>query len=66
MRTREIKISRRSVHEKGHLEIHGRLRKGMGVETCLHSPMEAAKRLKLKLRVGDLDLPERKRGCTSS
>ena len=30
------------------------------MKTCLHGPMDYAKTLKLRFRVGDLDLPERR------
>ena len=30
------------------------------MKTCLHGPMDYAKKLKLRFRVGDLDLPERR------
>ena len=36
------------------------------MKTYLHDPMDYAKKLKLRLRVGDLDLPERKKRYTSS
>ena len=32
----------------------------------LHGPMDYAKKLKLRFRVGDLDLPERRKRYTSS
>ena len=32
----------------------------------LHGPMDYAKKLKLRFRVGDLDLPERRRRYTRS
>ena len=32
----------------------------------LHGPMDFAKTLKLRFRAGDLDLPERRKRCTSS
>ena len=32
----------------------------------LHDPMDDMKRLKLRFRVGDLDLPERRKRYTSS
>ena len=32
------------------------------MKTYLHGPMDFAKTLKLRFRVGDLDLPERRRG----
>ena len=31
-----------------------------GIKTYVHGPMDYAKTLKLRFRVGDLDLPERK------
>ena len=36
------------------------------MKTYLHGPMDYAKKLKLRFRVGDLDLPERKTRYTSS
>ena len=30
------------------------------MKTCQHGPMDYAKTLKLRFRVGDLDLPERR------
>ena len=35
-------------------------------ENVLHGPMDYAKTLKLRFRVGDLDLPERIKGSASS
>ena len=35
-------------------------------ETYLHGPMDYAKKLKLKFRVGDLDLPERRKRYAGS
>ena len=35
------------------------------MKTYLHGPMDYAKRLKLRFRVGDLNLPERKKRYTS-
>ena len=46
--------------EEKHLEIHGGLREDIGMKTCLHGPMNYAKQLELRFRVGDLDLPERR------
>ena len=50
---------RNKVKEKNHLEIHEELREDIGMKTYLHEPMDYAKKLKLRFRVGDLDLPER-------
>ena len=36
------------------------------MKTRLHGPMDFAKSLKLRFRVGDLDLPERRKRYTSS
>ena len=36
------------------------------MKTYLHGPMDYAKKLKLRFRVGDLDLPERRKRYTSS
>ena len=36
------------------------------MEMYLHGPMDYAKRLKLRFRVGDVDLPEREEGYNSS
>ena len=36
------------------------------MKTYLHGPMDYAKTLKLRFRVGDLDLPERRKKYTSS
>ena len=45
------------------LMIYGGLRKVIGMKTYLHGPMDFAKTHKLRFRVGDLDLPgRRKRG----
>ena len=37
-----------------------------GMQTYLHGPLDFAKTLKLRFRVGDLDLPERAKRYTSS
>ena len=47
-------------------EMYGGLREEKGMKTYLHGPMDYAKTLKLRFRVGDLDLPERRKRCTSS
>ena len=52
--------------EEKHLEIYGELREDIGMETYLHGRIHYAKTLKLRLRVGDLDLPERRKRYTSS
>ena len=51
-----------------HLAIYGRFREEIRMEMCLHGPMDYAKKkvLKPQFRVGDLDLPERRKTYTSS
>ena len=49
------------VDEEEHQRIYGGLREEIGMNTYLHGPMDAAKNLKLRFRVGDLDLPEKKK-----
>ena len=51
--------------EEKHLEIYGGLREGIGMKTYPHGAMDYAKKLKLRFRVADLDLPQEER-CTSS
>ena len=48
--------------EEEHLEIYGGFRedKIFGMKTYLHGPTDYAKKLKLRFRGGDLDLPERR------
>ena len=52
--------------EERHLEIYGGLPEDIGMKTYLHGPMDYAKKLKLRFRVGDLDLPEGRKRYTSS
>ena len=54
------------MNEGKHLEIYGGLREDIGMKTYLHGPMDYAKKLKLRFRVGDLDLPDRRKRYTSS
>ena len=44
----------------------GGLREDIGMKTYLHGPMDYAKKLTLRNRVGDMDLPERRKRYTSS
>ena len=57
---------RNKVNEEAHLELYGGLKEGKGMKRYLHGPMDYAKSLKLRFRVGDLDLPERRNRYTSS
>ena len=52
--------------EEKHLEIYGGLREDIGMKTYLHGPMDYAKKLKLRFRVGILDLPKTRKIYTSS
>ena len=63
---RERQTLRNTAKEKEHLDIHGGLREDIRMKTYLHGPMDYAKKLKLPFRVGDLDLPERRKRCISS
>ena len=54
---RLILARRNKVKEEEHLEIYGGLREDIGMKTYLHGPTDYAKELKLRFRVGDLDLP---------
>ena len=47
--------------EEEHLEIHGGLREEIGRKKYMHGSMDYAKTLKLRFRVGDLDLPGRRK-----
>ena len=58
---RERLALRNKVKEEEHLKVYGGLREEIGMKTCLHGPMVYVKTLKLRLRVGDLDLPERRK-----
>ena len=50
--------------QKRHLDIYGGLREDIGMKTYLQGAMVSAKKLKLRLRVGDLDQPARRTRCT--
>ena len=45
--------------------MNGGLSEGVGMKTCLDGPIDFAKTLKLRILVGDLDLPERRNKITS-
>ena len=47
------------------MEIYGGLREGIGINTYFHRPIYFAKTLKLRFRVGGLDLSERRRHTSS-
>ena len=62
---REKGALRKKVDEEEHMKIHGGLKERVGMKAYLHGPLDAAKNLKLRFRVGDLDLPERRKRYTS-
>ena len=61
---------RRALRNKVKGEEHSRDLRGVKRrnrnETHLHGPMDCSKTMKLRFRVGDLDLPERRKRCASS
>ena len=63
---RERQTLRNKVKEEKHLGICGGLREDSGMKTYLHGPTDYAKKLKLRFRAGDLDLPRRRKRYTSS
>ena len=62
---REKQALKNKVKEEKNLEIYGGLREDIGIKTYLHGPMDYAKKLTLRFRVGDLDLPERRKRYSS-
>ena len=64
-RRERLALRKKGKSEK-HLEIYGGVSLGIGTKTYLHGPMDFAKTLKPRFRVGGLDLPERSKRCTSS
>ena len=52
--------------EEKNLETYGGLREDIGITAHLHGSMDYAKKLTLRFRVGDLELPERRKRYTSS
>ena len=63
---RERLALRNKVGSERHLETYGGLREGIGMKTYLHGPTDIVKTLKVRLRVGNPDLPERRKRYTSS
>ena len=47
--------------EEKHLEIKAGVRGVIGMKTYLHGSIDYAKKLKLRFRVGGLELPERRK-----
>ncbi|CAB1099916.1 unnamed protein product [Ectocarpus sp. CCAP 1310/34] len=65
LESREEATLRKKVRSEDHLEIYGKLKEGIGTKSYLDGPMDYAKKLKLQFRVGDLDLPERRKRYSS-
>ena len=63
---RERLALRNKAKSEKHLETYGGLSEGVGMKVYLHGPIDFAKTLKLRFRVGDLNLPERRKRYTSS
>ena len=63
---RERQALSNKVKEERHSEIYGGFKEYIEMKTCLHVPMDYAKKLKLRFRVGNLDLPERRKRFISS
>ena len=57
---------RNTVKEEKHLDIYRGSKKDIGMKTYLHGPKDYAKKLMLRFRVGDLELPERRKKHTSN
>ena len=55
-----------TVNEEEPLEICVGLKEEIGMKTYLHGPVDYAKTLKLRFRVGNLDQPERRKTYTGS
>ena len=55
---------RKKVKEEKNYETYRGLREDIGMKTYMHGPMDYSKKLKLRFRVGDLDLPERRKRYT--
>ena len=58
-----VEALRNKVNEKE--EVYGGLREEIGTKTYLRGPMDLAKTLKIRFRVGYLDLTKRKRYTSS-
>ena len=63
---RERLVLRNKAKGVKHLKKYGGLREDIGMNTYPHDPLDYTKKLKLRFRVGDLDLPERRKRYTSS
>ena len=61
MDARERPALRNNGNHEEHLGTYGELREETGRKTHLHTPIDYAKTLKLRFRVGDLVLPERRK-----
>ena len=61
---RRERLALRKVESEKKTLLYGGLREGIGTKTYLHGPVDFAKTLKLRIRVGNLDLPKRRRRYT--
>ena len=66
IKIREMLALRNKAKRRNTLEMYGGLREEIGMKTYLHGPMDYAKTLKLRFRVGDLDVPERRKRYAGS
>ena len=57
--------AKKHVEREARSDMRG-LREDIGMKTYLHGPMDCTNKLKLRFRVGDLDLQERRIRYTSS
>ena len=48
------------------LEMYGEIKEDVGMKTHLNGPVDYAKKPKLQFRVGNLDLPDRRKRCGSN
>ena len=53
---------RNKVNSEKHSEVYWGYREGKGLKSYMYGPMDFAKTRKLRFRVEDLDLPERRKG----
>lgn len=58
---REKEIVRHEVDDDQHLRMCGGLREEIGMEIHMHGPLDVVKKLKLRFRVANLDLPDRRK-----
>ena len=62
----ERQTLKNNVKEDKHLELNWGLREDIGMKTYLHDPTDYVKNIRLRFRVGGLDLRDRRKRYTSS